>query len=381
MIGTPNDKLGYRNAGFVPRDDARLTKSIKNESLKSLAEGYSRNLDRLFSLHLLPIHLLKVGMLRQKFHDWAVFEVMGRLIEDNEIGQDREEEVHEAFVRIARQHMDQEAKASKTIAEMNAQSKASGGMFTVSLVAGPTDGEVWFSNQINNGDSATIAACETILGAMLTGAFSAFGSLAEDAWVTCVNLRPTTISQNLLDSTNIKGTDKAEQKFHRTADSKAGERKSVSLQDLIDMDFDISEKAGQLYVLARKVSFATMESTARAYLNAFREPFLNKVWRSHAFRQMFILEQVRHLFAHQSGLVDKNFTEKISRLSKDPVSMEQIEIPGSIASAKVGPNGERPMLALERDWVPLMLRLAITAGTELLEFVDTWMTENGSMSA
>jgi hypothetical protein len=127
---------------------------------------------------------------------------------------------------------------------------------------------------------------ESLLSAMLLGAYAAFETAAADLWVELVNSDPSSPENWLEKNPN----------------------KNFSPADLIGYNFNLSGKMGTYLFRSQKASFQSLNDVRSNYSGAFKgaadscfEPAKNLVEA----------EKIRHLLAHRGGVIDAKFKKEM----------------------------------------------------------------------
>jgi hypothetical protein len=145
-----------------------------------------------------------------------------------------------------------------------------------------------------------------ILYALLTEAWTAFESLAQDLWVRIVNVYPVPLAQRVLEP---------------TANLEAGNQvKSISWKIIKDFGFDLTADMGTLLLRQKSVDFQQLKSIKAAYSVAF-DGETDVIFES-ANPKLDILEATRNLLAHKGGVIDKKFKDRVANV---PGLAESIE--------------------------------------------------------
>jgi hypothetical protein len=185
------------------------------------------------------------------------------------------------------------------------------------------------------------SAIQATMAAMLIGLWTAFESLAQDTWITAVNLRPDPLATRVL---------------NRNVDTGTGTQlKSIPPDQIIGHGFDLRNSMGAILFRQRAVDFQQLKTIRMAYKVAFASE-LEPIFEKYNV-QLFRLETLRNLFVHKGGLIDRKF---IDRMGNEPDFKDQ--------------TGKS--LSLHGEYVAHKANIVSACSTQLIQAVDKWLTEN-----
>ena len=157
---------------------------------------------------------------------------------------------------------------------------------------------------------------ETVLANEAVGYWTAFEALATDLWVAAVDLRPKTLGVNAMLSCN--GENASDDKLRRNP---------ISLDALVEHDFDLRSRLGTFLWRRRQFDFNALNGLRTAYSETFcsRDKNGNKhrsegtkdSFRGEHFKELQTLEAIRHVFVHRGGRADASFLERMQTLGSD----------------------------------------------------------------
>jgi hypothetical protein len=168
-----------------------------------------------------------------------------------------------------------------------------------------------------------------LLHAALIGTWTAFESFAKDLWIIAVDQSPKTLAMNVFRRSNVQ------------------QQPNITFSELAEHGFNVSGKMGRLLVEKNRANFQSFTGTKEAFFQAFRIPEDKKLRRSPLLEEIFAtfsddlkcLEEIRNLLAHQGGMVDPIFSEKIKKYSAAlgnlPVN-EPLQVDGEMVSKYLG---------------------------------------------
>jgi len=181
-------------------------------------------------------------------------------------------------------------------------------------------------------------AVQATLAAMLMGLWTAFESLAQDTWITAVNLHPKPLADRVL-----KALDREDQ------------QKFLSGKMVSDAEYDLRNCMGDILLRKGAVDFQRLKSIQRAYEMSFANEF--EPIFSQYYAALEELESIRNLFAHKGGVVDERFKSKM----KNPTKLEVGHI-----------------YCVTGEYVAKQANIVSKCSTELVTGVDDWLEKNQS---
>lgn len=214
---------------------------------------------------------------------------------------------------------------------------------------------LWWSSILELSQDAKVSTgTHSLFASALILSYTLFETLATDLWVRAVNLRPLSLAQNVLSSHLEDSGD----------DDRRVAKPMIPLADLAEFDFDLRNDMGTLLKERRRVALDSLKTTEEAYHDAFWNPSSDKQRKCVALSEVFkkyrndlaVLECIRNLLAHRSGLVEDRFRRGMQRLDHD------INIPE---------DGQQ--LRLDGHIVVRYVKVAIEFSKDLLKFVSEWL--------
>jgi len=287
---------------------------ISGDQIKKIADTWMKNLERVLALAEFPLYMAKKMRLDATAYDIARAR-LGIPIALSMVPQDRQAEYITACEKA---HAELRESVYGTDPEAGDRSLWSMATFFLKEEVRRNLGRETFLH----------FGIEAVFGAMLMNSYSAFEVMAADLWIALVNADPGAAK------TWAKST---QQKPNNP-------EKTLTISDLAAYDFDLRKVMGTI-LAQEKVEFDSLEKIKAAYKNTF-----HGATDSYFTEELKISEQVRHLFAHSTGIVDSEF---ISRVGKHYPQLK--------------PGDKRPL-----DGVVVCKRLDATvkAGNSLLLFGD-----------
>jgi hypothetical protein len=173
---------------------------------------------------------------------------------------------------------------------------------------------------LNDGIRATLAT-------MLTTVYAAVETLATDLWIEAMNRSPRLAM----------------------AFMEANDKKSLTFQTLIDFELDLRQAMGTILADDEKVSFKSFKNIRNSYKAVFGDEVDSAFTDFDAMRKV---EQIRHLFAHRGGVVDRDFRRNV----RDFPELNKYE--------------EGTYLELTGPMVREYLRVCFDTAEKLFRFVD-----------
>ena len=173
----------------------------------------------------------------------------------------------------------------------------------------------------------------SLLASATTAGWTAFEYLSTDLWVEVLNTRPKI----------------AQHTFSSVTDEKSAEgltSKNIPVRILSKYNFNLQQCMGTL--LKPKFDFTGVDGIHKAYVAAFeKDAALHNIFQS---TDLKLLEAVRHLNVHRSGIVDEEFKNR------------------SNLNVNIG-----DILPLDGATVSRLVNASIEAGCNLLCHVDHWL--------
>ena len=297
--------------------------------LQPTAQAFIRNMNRVRGIGALSMNLMAVGMVNEAArvealfnkkinpHDPRVTHNHPQFDEDlfSEVNEERKRLINAWIKSYPRKEDFALALAAKTAFNMN-------------VVLDESIGEAW-------------SAIQATMAAMLISLWTAFESLAQDTWITTVNLRPEPLATRVL---------------NRNADLGTGTQlKAIPQDQITGHGFDLRNSMGDILFRLRAVDFQQLKTIRRAYKVAF-DGQLESIFEAHEI-ELLRLEAVRNLFVHKGGVIDRKFVERMGNESafKD----------------RIGHT-----LAVNGEFVADKANVVSVCSTQLIQAVDKWLLNN-----
>jgi hypothetical protein len=292
---------------FVPRCNIALDRlAVQSEILKPIADAFRRNVNRIVATSVTPSLLAALSMYNTSMWCKAVHKVLGKPVV--EPGDESALPQISAEFRLLSSSLSDVQKCAMLEAikhNVDAYAAHSGLPFHSGL--------------------------SSILAAQVISAWTAFETLAKDAWIAAVNVRP---------------------KLLGLQEAMVG--KSIPLRKLHLHIFDLKNHMGD--VLHDRFSFDSLEGTFEAYRSAFGKdvPFVS-IFKN---EMIDLVCQTRNVLVHRGGIVDRKYRDRVAnirRLTRVVVGTE-VPLDGGIVAALT--------------WITL--RRAI----ELIKGIDQWLLDH-----
>jgi hypothetical protein len=184
-------------------------------------------------------------------------------------------------------------------------------------------------------------AVQSTMAAMLIGLWTSFESLAQDTWITTVNLRPDPLATRVLNRNVDLGT--------------GTQLKSIPPDQIIGQGFDLRRSMGSTLFRLRAVDFQQLKTIRLAYKVAFSDE-LEPIFEQH-HDELFELEAIRNLFVHKGGIIDRKFVERMGN---------KLELKDKINNS----------LCVTGGTVAHKAKIVVDCSTQLIQAIDKWITEN-----
>jgi hypothetical protein len=218
---------------------------------------------------------------------------------------------------------------------------------------------------------------EGIFFAMVTGAWTAFETLAGDLWEAAVNTAPKRLSklpgqQNRILQLVKNGIDNQLRSGKKSAKNRPSTRRKPAADDdglpaergskKIDLDelgnvsgnsFDLSRKMGTL--LRTKYEFNTLTKIREAFALAFDRPSVSQIDQALSSPAFDAIGLVRNVIVHRAGIADGEYIERIRGIPGAPKLM----------------LGQR--LDLDGETTFNLISLAVSQEAKLLRAVDEFL--------
>jgi hypothetical protein len=262
--------LQYGMASQIDLNFRTLAAETENVEYRKVAVAFSENLERIISLHSLPVDLIHWAEIM------AQSTIMARAnagvpinsnASDPQLASQSQAIFQQIFTEVFRGGL--EAGANSVWAR-------GGGILKQLIKAEITDEK----DYVIGGISALFASI-IILG------YAALETLASDLWVIAVNQKP-----ELAANYTEKNPDK-----------------QITLDVLKKYNFDLSGVMGHVLKDANRVNFKSLDNIRKAYKDAFKAQLDAAFVPYDDIRHA---EKTRHLLAHRGGLIDAKFKEEMA---------------------------------------------------------------------
>lgn len=272
-------------------DPSFLSFNVCNTDLHPVQNAFKLNMRRIQALSWLPIKLVSVAMLQEGKRVQALHN-LGIDMHDPGITVGHPNFDPEKWNRVddERQRLVYEFQHSCGSEEGFNRRMTDSGILGVRLI-------VQGGQQMGGQDE--FFGMQGILYALLTEAWTAFESLAQDLWVRIVNSYPVPLAQRVLEpNANLETGNPV---------------KSVSWKTIKDFKFDLTADMGTLLLRQNSVDFQRLKSIRAAYSVAF-DGETDAIFDHPNHSKLPILEVTRNLLAHKGGVVDKKFKDRVSNV-------------------------------------------------------------------
>jgi hypothetical protein len=321
----PQSEHKFPNACTFRNDYSGM--SCDTGSLQPIAKAFIRNMNRVRGIGMFPVTAVAIATVNEAARIDAVIN-KGLSIHDTRLtvnGPDFDralfKDVDEERLRLVAQWM------------KNAPSDVDARFFMVGTIGVNTIID-WNPHWANEAVQASMAA-------MLIGLWTAFESLAQDAWITAVNSCPVPLAANIMAAPD-------------SALRTGNQSKSINYSHFIGSNFDFRSTMGTLLFNEKKVDFQSLKDTRLAYKTAFSGE-LERIFDQYQ-TELFRLETVRNLFAHKGGIIDRKF---LDRMGED------------VGDQKIGDS-----LVLNGEYVAEKANIVVFCSNNLLDAVDKWLSAN-----
>jgi hypothetical protein len=322
----------FLRAKRFPMNYQELASTFKTPVVAKVASSFVTNVYRLHNLIDLPAFLVFMGTMIQRHISEAEFDVLGT-VRPGAVTAEQVKQIESRFRELMRTHQ----------------------LSRDDLLRGVTElGEANLPGIIQNSDEFGRSAFEAILINQLTGAWTAFESIAGDLWEAAINVNPARLA--LLGG--------APNRIKRISQSRRIEPKAVNVGDMEKQlslpaiarrtkgSFDIRQLMGTL--LKGRFNFSRLDGIREAYSSAFDKKH-DEIDKVLADTRLDALGAVRNLHLHRGGVVDEEYLEIAKTLPTMPTA--PINSPTPLNGAVVG------------DLAGPVLDLTVS----LLRAVDEWL--------
>jgi hypothetical protein len=275
----------YEEAGNVPAPSASITP--KSEELKEVSESFRRNFFRVLALHHFVLDVAGLSYMIGSAQRRAYMELN-----------------HEPNRQLPPELKDQfHFKTSNDIREqLNYHDKRLGDFLKRVGISGLKRIDEQFVPRLQSPEEPSFRmGIESMLAAVLIGAWTAFESFLEDLWIVAVNARPAQLAKAVMEKRSTESRQEREQ-----------QEKTITFDVLQRYGFDLRKSMGTLFVDSQKVNFKKFEGAKKAYAAAFEEK-IEPALATHS--GVPVTEALRNVFVHKGGVVDSLFA---SRVKNDP---------------------------------------------------------------
>lgn len=218
----------------------------------------------------------------------------------------------------------------------------------------------WLENMMaERKDTYVNKGTDALYASVIVMAYTLVETIADDLWIAAVNARPKTLASNVI-----------KRRVGEDRPAKLQEP-SITLRELSDYGFNVSESMGEFLAYAGRVSLDTVKRMMDTYRDAFWNPLhqksykpcveLNKIFEEFE-PDLFILERLRNMLVHQGGNIDDVFFEQVRYKNDHGL--------GTINESDVGNK-----LPLNGAVVVRYTVCAMNFSRKLLRFVDDWLAK------
>jgi hypothetical protein len=310
--------------------DAYTALVCRVPQLQPIAQAFIRNMNRVRGLGSLSINLMSVAMVNECARMQALFNkkinpddpriIFGHAHYDDALFS----EVNEERKRLIDNWI--KAYPTKEAFEVSIAAKTT---YNMNIILDENKEEGW-------------SAIQATMAAMLIGLWTAFESMAQDAWINAVNTCPSPLADNVMSAPD-------------SALKAGNQSKSLSYSHFISSGFDFRRSMGNLLFSEKKVDFQQLKSIRAAYKVAFASE-LEPIFEQHD-TELFRLETVRNLFVHKGGIIDRKF---IQRMGNEPDFQDTLEKP----------------LYVHGEYVATKAKMVAACSTQLIQAIDKWLLDN-----
>lgn len=283
-----------------------LPSTLKTNALRPVAEAFARNMDRVYSLSVLPMELC---FWAARFAEVYVFA--------------------RASAGLPVDAVEADARPDLTAERLRLWREIQVGFLPLPEARQTVLGEGGHMLQhfISRQNAYLGPGLEAVLSAMILDAWTAFEALAGDLWVAAVNTGPKEVFLRVIK----QQTDRTE-----GDPTEAGQAKTIPLKTLAEFGFDLRGRAGELLVRQKKVDFLSLNATVSAYRAAFGSD-APAVFGVHP--DLYITEALRNLFAHRGGVMDQKARSQLRKLPDLAATEigEPVRLSGPLVLARIDP--------------------------------------------
>jgi hypothetical protein len=335
-VSEPFDLKHVKLSGFNTGLD-RPSSIPKDENVRRVAKAFEHSIDRLLMLHFLPLMISGIAAHFTENMDRAFFEATGSL-PDYSVKNDASPEVYARFRQIgaAKSKAHAEQHASLPPDKRPSTSSHPIGRRAYDLLTGPVD-------------QASYPAFQWSIYSMVVFVFAAFESLVEDLWIVAVNHDPK----------------RAVDEFTRTQEGQ--QDKSIPLKALYNVDFDIQNRFGELLVSSERYQFSSMAKSDKNYIALFG-PRFDAIQKCKEHRRQHVLQLVRNVIVHQSGIADGRLMQALTEARRKPLKLTDDELGHPLVNAVTGRE-----LQVDGEYCHALFGDTYRAANNLLRFVDKWI--------
>jgi hypothetical protein len=264
----------FGEAAQFDRSFRKLSGTIGDARVKPIASAFQRNIERVIDMNSFPLEMIHWSSLNMRAKCMALAS-LGRPLDVDSNGPGFDAEFAKARDALNAQLFRTEAPGSA--AERAAKSARSFLRKFLLQAAAAIE-------SAPDGQEYIFGGVESILAAMLTTAYAAFGSAAADLWVELVNADPEAPVA--------------------WVESNPGRSMNLSFHELAGHGFDLNGKMGSYLHQSRRISLQSLSELRSAYHTALRtlaDECFEPSWA------LYEAEKVCQLFTHRGGIVDQRF--------------------------------------------------------------------------
>jgi hypothetical protein len=296
--------------------------TTQTTELESVRKTFETNLNRVHAFTVFPPAIVNTTKILCEIRASAIFDNRLSLLN----GKISEAEVNSIIEQRVQEHADKRAKII-----------TAGGQQARDLL----QGELAFGFEAMNSflKDELASAAHAWLSAQITGIWTAFESMAEELWVTAMNLHPRILAE-------LRGSKRS-----------GGDDKKIDLFLLQMHGYNLSSKMGD--VLRRRYLFDKLEEIRQAYADAFSDD-ADDIKNIINDKFLDALALTRHVIVHNGGIIDAAFLKRKNDLP----------------TAIIGNIGDP--LPLDGDVTATLIGPVMQLGWNLLTLVDQWLAGHPS---
>jgi hypothetical protein len=301
-----------------------LAQSLKTDALRDVAMNFQSNLDRVVALALTPVQMVFLAGLAGAHTARA--RIAGGFQADD-IAADADPAVIAESQRLADEQ------------EYLATSEPL--VYGSRIVSEMTDAYPRFLKTFPH----LARGVEATLAAMTVDTWMSFEVLAGDLWRRTVNLYPQELAGNCIKAQPLRSAD-----FDTSA-----QEKSIPLSIVERYQYDLGKSMGDVLAGTNKFKLDSLNGLLHAYKSAFGKDWDEQIVDR---KGLHTIEAFRNLYAHRGGVIDDQFLQRVGK----NLSLMLPPKPGQ-------------MFHMDGGNVKEMVRIVVSSGMSLINFVDRWAYE------